>query len=143
MTTTRCKCVPLALLLPALLPAGATTILLGPPAARAITRAQVMTSARAYAGHPWRCAAANLDGGCPAGYRSAYTVGDHLGLPYDWGGYMTLHEFDAQIAAGKAAGSPPATSWPAPPGWTAPASWPSAGTSPRWGHGESPMFPLK
>ena len=97
-----------ALLRPALLlPLLALPGLLGPSSARAITRDQVMTTARAYAYHPWHCSAQNLDGGCPPGYRSAYVVGDHMGLPYDWGGYMTLHQFDAQIAEGKAAGSPP------------------------------------
>ncbi|MDY0060801.1 MAG: hypothetical protein RBU45_13395 [Myxococcota bacterium] len=95
------KTLPALLVLPALL--------LVPPAATGLTREEVMTTARGYAYHPWRATAANLDGGCPAGYTSYYTVGDHLGLPYDWGGYLTLHQFDAAIAAGKAAGSAPYT----------------------------------
>lgn len=30
-----------------------------------------------------------------------------MGLPYDWGGYMTLFQFDQQINAGYGAGSYP------------------------------------
>jgi hypothetical protein len=36
-----------------------------------------------------------------------YTPGDYIGLPYDWGGYMTLFSFDQQIDAGAGAGSYP------------------------------------
>ncbi len=74
--------------------------------AQAIPRQTVISRARAFATHPWRCTSANLTASCvPAGYQSDFIVGDHAGLPYDWGGFMTLHEFDTQIAEGYAAGS--------------------------------------
>jgi MYXO-CTERM domain-containing protein len=76
--------------------------------AAAITRDEVLVRARAYANHPWRCTVENLTASCDAGYASVYVPGDYQGLPYDWGGYMTLFEFDQQIAAGYGAGSYPA-----------------------------------
>jgi hypothetical protein len=76
--------------------------------AHAVTRTEVMLRAHAYATHPWRCAAANLSGTCGGTYQSEYTVGDQMGLPYDWGGYLSLFDFDQKIAQGYAAGSPAA-----------------------------------
>lgn len=75
--------------------------------ARAETRGRVVASAYAYAWHLWTATAANMTADCDASYRSVVPVGDQLGLPYDWGGYMTLHEFDERIAAGWGAGSEP------------------------------------
>ena len=74
-------------------------------AAHAITRQQVMVRARSYAYHPWRCGAANLTASCSSAYKSTYRPGDYMGLPYDWGGYMTLFQFDQQIGKGYGAGS--------------------------------------
>jgi hypothetical protein len=74
---------------------------------RAISRTEVMINARAYAFHPWTCTTANLTASCDASYQSAYVPGDYLGLPYDWGGYMSLFSFDQQIAQGAGAGSAP------------------------------------
>jgi hypothetical protein len=75
--------------------------------AAAIPRETVMIRARAFTYHPWRCTSANLaPASCPTGYHSSLEPGDYLGLPYDWGGYMTLFEFDQQIAQGYGAGSP-------------------------------------
>ncbi len=73
----------------------------------AITRDRIMVRARSFAFHPWRCTQANLTGDCDPNYRSAYVPGDYVGLPYDWGGFVTLFEFDQQIAAGFGAGSSP------------------------------------
>ena len=75
------------------------------PDALGITRQEVMVRARSYAYHPWRCAAANLTASCSSSYKSAYIPGDYMGLPYDWGGYMTLFEFDQQTKKGFGAGS--------------------------------------
>ena len=72
---------------------------------RAITRDEVMVQARAHAYHPWRCTAANTTASCSASYQSLYTPGDYIGLPYDWGGHISLFEFDQEIAAGAGAGS--------------------------------------
>jgi hypothetical protein len=75
------------------------------PTAHAISRDQVMVRAKAFAYHPWRCTTTNLTASCSSIYQSAYVPGDYVGLPYDWGGYMTLFEFDQQIAQGYGAGS--------------------------------------
>ena len=83
-------------------------VLLSLPAAAApITRDEVMVRAKAFAEHPWRCGAENLTASCAAGYQSAYIPGDYVGLPYDWGGYMTLTTFDKGIHDGSGAGSYP------------------------------------
>jgi MYXO-CTERM domain-containing protein len=75
--------------------------------ARAITRDEVMVRALAYANHPWRCKTQNLTASCSSSYASEYIPGDYVGLPYDWGGYKTLFQFDQQIAKGDGAGSKP------------------------------------
>lgn len=75
--------------------------------AQAISRTEVLARAKAFAFHPWRCSEPNLTASCNAAYKSVYTPGDYVGLPYDWGGYMTLFDFDQAIAAGKGAGSYP------------------------------------
>jgi hypothetical protein len=78
------------------------------PSAGAVTRDEVMVRARGFAFHPWRCKAANLRGACASPYRSVYEVGDYLGLPYDWGGHMSVFQFDQQMLGGAGAGSYPA-----------------------------------
>src|SRR5262245_50299869 len=75
--------------------------------ARAITRSEVLARAKAFAYHPWTCNAANLVASCNGAYQSVYVPGDYVGLPYDWGGYMSLFDFDQGILAGKGAGSYP------------------------------------
>ncbi len=76
--------------------------------AGAISRDEVMVRAKAYAYHPWTCTTANLTATCDSGYQSEYVPGDYMGLPYDWGGYKTLFQFDQEIAQGHGAGSYPA-----------------------------------
>ncbi len=85
------------------------TILVLAPAARssAITRDQVMARAKAFAYHPWRCTTANLTASCDTSYQSVYQPGDYMGLPYDWGGFVSIFQFDQDIASGKGAGSYP------------------------------------
>jgi MYXO-CTERM domain-containing protein len=75
--------------------------------AAAISRGEVIARAKAFAFHPWTCAAQNLTASCAPSYQSVYVPGDFEGLPYDWGGYMTLFQFDQSIAAGAGAGSYP------------------------------------
>jgi MYXO-CTERM domain-containing protein len=82
-----------------------TIVVTAPGPSLAITRDEVLTRAKAFATHPWRCTTANLTASCKTSYKSVYTPGDYVGLPYDWGGYMTLFEFDQQIAQGLGAGS--------------------------------------
>ena len=74
-------------------------------AAAQLTSAEVIISAQTYAQHPWHCSPANFTASCAPGYRSEFSEGDHMGLPYDWGGYMSLHTFDTGIASGLGAGS--------------------------------------
>src|SRR5262245_51579524 len=71
----------------------------------ATTREEALVCARAYAYHPWRSGTANQTASCSSAYKSLFPPGDYLGLPYDWGGYMSLFEFDNQIASGYGAGS--------------------------------------
>lgn len=73
----------------------------------AIERAEVLARARAFAMHPWRASVANGTATCNAAYQSIYDPGDYVGLPYDWGGYMSLFQFDQRILAGQGAGSYP------------------------------------
>jgi len=78
-----------------------------PVLAGPITRDEVMVRARAFAEHPWHCGTQNLQASCSGSYYSAYLAGDYVGLPYDWGGYMTLKVFDQGIQDGLGAGSYP------------------------------------
>jgi len=75
--------------------------------AQSIDRVEVIDRAQAYCYHPWTCTSANLRASCVADYDSLYTVGDHLGVPYDWGGYVSLHQFGVDIRNGLGAGTPP------------------------------------
>ncbi len=76
--------------------------------ASAISRTEAIVRAKAFAFHPWRATAANATASCNPAYKSIYAPGDYMGLPYDWGGHMSLFSFDQQIAAGYGAGSYPA-----------------------------------
>lgn len=73
--------------------------------ASAITREEVLVRARAYTVHRWSSTAANQAASCSAAYTSLFPPGDYVGLPYGWGGYMTLRTFDDRIAAGYGAGA--------------------------------------
>ncbi len=75
-------------------------------AALAIPREEVLDNAARYAAHVWSASAANQYAECYDGdYTSDFPPGDYVGVPYDWGGYVSLDEFDAQIADGYGAGS--------------------------------------
>ncbi|MFC1654736.1 hypothetical protein ACFL2F_02925 [Myxococcota bacterium] len=82
-------------------------LLLPASLAQGIDRAEVLDRAQAYCYHPWTCTRLNLEAACVSGYDSLYTEGDHLGVPYDWGGYVSLHQFGVDIRAGQGAGTPP------------------------------------
>ena len=60
--------------------------------ASAETRGEAVAAAYAYAWHPWILGPENRTASCDASYRSELPVGDHLGLPYDWGGFVTIHD---------------------------------------------------
>lgn len=73
--------------------------------ALAIPREDALATASRYATHVWTATEANQYADCSSDYESNYAPGTYTGLPYDWGGYMSLDEFDAEIAAGYGAGS--------------------------------------
>ncbi len=73
--------------------------------AGAVTRDSVIDLSRDYCYHEWDCSSDNLTVDCSNSWSSDYSVGTYIGLPYDWGGYYTLPEFDAALAAGEGAGS--------------------------------------
>ncbi|GAB4288726.1 MAG: hypothetical protein Kow0090_01120 [Myxococcota bacterium] len=73
--------------------------------AGAIERKEALQRAGEFANHEWSCTKANTTADCSASYKSDYCPGTYIGLPYDWGGYKTIPEFDADIAAGQGAGS--------------------------------------
>lgn len=76
--------------------------------ADAISRDEVMTTARSYALHPWHCTSANLSISCASGYSSHFSglcPGDFMGVAYNWGGFSSLFEYDQEIDNGYGAGS--------------------------------------
>lgn len=74
-------------------------------AAAAITREEVMAEAKAYAIHQWRSTSQNQTASCSSAYKSLFPPGDYVGLPYGWGGYMSLFTFDQGIKNGLGAGA--------------------------------------
>jgi len=89
----------------ALVPALITVALLHPRPCRGISREEVLVRAQTYCYHPWHCSSKNLTASCLGSYQSAYVPGDYFGLPYDWGGYVTMFQFDDGIENGYGAGS--------------------------------------
>jgi hypothetical protein len=82
--------------------------LLPPGEATAATRKRsaMIQSARAFAEHQWTMTNANQTATCgPSDYESTRRLGTQKGLPYDWGGSMSIAEFDKGIADGLGAGS--------------------------------------
>ena len=71
----------------------------------AVPRERVLDNASQYGTHAWAATSANETASCSDDYESDYSPGTYVGLPYDWGGYMSIEEFDAQIADGYGAGS--------------------------------------
>ena len=84
-----------------------SALLLYGSSASAISRNTVMTCAKAFAVHPWTLSTANRTASCSSGYQSPLHEGDYMGLPYDWGGWAKLSDFDKQIEQGYGAGSMP------------------------------------
>jgi len=73
--------------------------------AAAVTRDEVIDLARDYCYHSWTCSASNQSASCSNSWSSDYSQGTHTGLPYDWGGYKSLTQFDSELAQGYGAGS--------------------------------------
>jgi hypothetical protein len=77
-------------------------------AATAITvcRLYATNTANSYLNHGWNCSQANYDT-CQGSQRPAFLTapGFYGNIPYDWGGFSSISEFDADIAANKTAGN--------------------------------------
>lgn len=73
--------------------------------AQTLRRDDVMAAAAQFAEHSWQMSAANQKGACQGSYKSDHTLGQQTGVPYAWGGWMDLAEFDRRIAQGQGAGS--------------------------------------
>ncbi len=74
----------------------------------AVERSVMLENATAFEEHSWVMKPENLLAPCAPEGEWACTIcelGDHVGLPYAWGGWVTIEQFDEQLAAGYAAGS--------------------------------------
>lgn len=77
--------------------------------AEAIPRSEIVAAAPSFEDHDWYCGPENLTAWCADGtWDPAVTsAGPQVGLPYCWGGWVTVAQFDQQIADGYGAGSLP------------------------------------
>lgn len=72
----------------------------------AVERSALLANAPLYEEHEWSCGETNHWGAdCPSTYESDFCPGSYVGLPYDWGGFVTWDEFDDDLAQGQGAGS--------------------------------------
>ncbi len=81
----------------------------------AVERGQMLSNATDYEQHQWVMEPENLIADCaPPGEWSCTVceLGDHVGLPYCWGGDVTLDEFDDHLANDYAAGSAASGNFP-------------------------------
>jgi hypothetical protein len=88
--------------------AAALSLLVASAQALAVDRTTIVdVTAPGFEQHVWTCSAQNVTGvDCPAGYQSDWAAGDtDMGLPYDWGGSITVAQFDIDLANGLGAGS--------------------------------------
>ena len=77
-----------------------------------VTRSEALAIGDSYAAHEWSCTSANLTG--PSGVTASDGLliitpswiqpGDNVRVPYKWGGFSTLNQFDDGLLAGKYAG---------------------------------------
>ncbi|HFB62059.1 MAG TPA: hypothetical protein ENJ69_03650, partial [Bacteroidetes bacterium] len=73
-----------------------------------ITRKKIIQNAEPYATHKWYCHASNIwdrdCGGVHVKTPSWVTVGNNISVPYMWGGFSSLSQFDQGITNGVSAG---------------------------------------
>ena len=73
-----------------------------------ITRKKIIQNAEPYATHKWVCHYSNIwdrdCGGVHVKTPAWVTVGNNISVPYMWGGFSTLYQFDQGIANGVSAG---------------------------------------
>ncbi|MDX9780538.1 MAG: T9SS type A sorting domain-containing protein [bacterium] len=72
--------------------------------ATTVTRAEALEIADAHVRHVWTATAANIGERGVAVSAPWVQVGENNSIPYKWGGWNTIAQFDAGIAAGKLAG---------------------------------------
>ena len=85
-------------------------VVMAPGAGHAIPRDRIVANGLAYGGHVWTPSAENVavPAPCSNDWEPRHVAGQqYTGLPYDWGGYVTLPQFDADLAEGLRAGSYP------------------------------------
>ncbi|MEA3392908.1 MAG: fibronectin type III domain-containing protein, partial [Candidatus Marinimicrobia bacterium] len=69
-----------------------------------VTRSQALVTADEYVQHIWTATAANIGTTSLVTTPTWIVIGQNQRVPYKWGGFNTVAEFDAGIAAGKLAG---------------------------------------
>ncbi|MBN2781133.1 MAG: T9SS type A sorting domain-containing protein [Candidatus Marinimicrobia bacterium] len=70
----------------------------------AVTRAEALAIANDHVVHVWTATAANIGTTATVTTPAWIQVGQNVSIPYKWGGWNTIAQFDAGIAAGKLAG---------------------------------------
>jgi hypothetical protein len=81
-------------------------LLAAPAGAEELTREMILQDAEAFAEHIWTPSLDNVVAPCSHDWICDWEVGvPVVGLPYDWGGYKTLEEFEQDLIDGLGAGS--------------------------------------
>jgi len=81
------------------------TVLLLVTSAQAVERERALDISAEFATHVWTMTEASETASCDSSYQSDYTAGSWVGVPYDWGGFVTTDEFDSYLDEGYGAGS--------------------------------------
>ena len=69
-----------------------------------VTRSEALETGDAYVQHVWTATSSNIGTTSTVTTPSWVQVGENQRIPYKWGGWSTVAQFDAGIAAGKLAG---------------------------------------
>lgn len=69
-----------------------------------VERSEVLEIADAHVRHVWTATAANIGTTATVTTPTWVQIGQNVSIPYKWGGWNTIAQFDAGIAAGKLAG---------------------------------------
>jgi len=81
------------------------TIAMGAANSWAVEREEALDVAAEFATHVWTMTEENETGSCDSSYQSDWTAGTWVGIPYDWGGWVTTAEYDEDLEDGEGAGS--------------------------------------
>ena len=77
---------------------------LGKASASSVTRAEAVEIGDEHTRHIWTATAANIGTTSTVTTPEWIQIGENVSIPYKWGGWNTIAQFDAGIAAGKLAG---------------------------------------